>query len=73
MCANAPSNREQSRMLRFGSFDFDTPMCRIPFGFVGTDGGVQLFSRTSTARSSKMLFRQSWAVLCSWSVIQIVP
>ena len=71
-CANAPPNAEQRRMLRFRSFDVDTPKCRILFGFVGTDGGVQLFSRTSTTRSSKMLFRPLWAVLCSWSGILIV-
>ena len=73
MCANAPSNREQRRMLRFGSFDVDTPKCRVLFGFAGTDGGVQLFSRTSTTRSSKMLPRPSWAVLCSWSGIETIP
>ena len=64
-CANAPLNREQRRMLRFGSFDVDTPKCRILFGFTGTDGGVQLFSKTSTTRSLKMLPRPLWAVLCS--------
>ena len=72
-CANAPSNREQRRMLRFSSFDVDTPKCRILFGIAGTDGGVQLFSRTSTNRSSKMLPRPSWAVPCSWSGIETVP
>ena len=72
-CANAPSNPEQSCMLRFGSSDVDSPKCQILFGFVDTDGGVQLFSRTSATRSSKMLFRPTWAVLCSWSVIEIVP
>ena len=65
-CANAPSNCEQSRMFRFGSFNVDTPKCQILFGFVNTDGGVQLFSRTSATRSSKVLFRPTWAVLCSW-------
>ena len=72
-CQNAPSNREQRRMLRFGSFDIDTPKCRILFGFVGTDGGVQLFLRTSTTRSSRMLYSPWWAVLCSWSGIETVP
>ena len=64
-CANAPWNREQRRMLRFRSFDVDAPKHPILFGFVGTDGGVQLFLRTSITRSSKMLSRPSWAVLCS--------
>ena len=73
MCANAPSNREQRRMLRFGSFDVDTPKCRILFGFTGTDGGVQLFSRTSTTRSPMMLPRPLWAVRCSWCGIETVP
>ena len=72
-CANAPLNRDQRRMLRFSSFDVDTPKCRILFGFVGTDFGVQLFSRTSTSRSSKMPCRPSWAVLCSLSGIETVP
>ena len=72
-CANAPSNREQSRMFRFGSFGVDTPKCRILFWFVCTDCGVQLVSRTSAMRSSKMLSRPTWAVLCSWSVMEIVP
>ena len=40
-------------MLRFGSFDVDTRKCLILLAFVGTDGGVQLFSRTSTTRSSR--------------------
>ena len=60
-------------MFRFGSLNVDTPKCRILFGFVDTDGGVQLFSRTSATESSKMLFRPTWAVLRSWSVIEIVP
>ena len=73
MGANAPSNREQSRMFRFSSLDIDTPTCSILFGFVNTDGGVQLFWRTSATRSSNKLFRPTWAVLCSWGVIEIVP
>ena len=60
-------------MLTFSSFDVDTHDCQILFGFVGTDGAVQLFSKTSTTRSWKMLFRPSWAVLCSWSGIETVP
>ena len=60
-------------MLRFGSLDVDTSKCRILFGFVGTDGGVQLFSRSSTTRSLKMLPRPLWAVPCSWSRIEAVP
>ena len=60
-------------MLRLCSFDVDTPKCQNLFRFVGTHGGVQLFSRTSATRSSKMLFRPTWAVLCSCSVIEIVP
>ena len=56
----------------FGSFDVDTPKCRILFGFVDTDGGVQLFWRTSATRSSKMLFSPTWGILCSWSVIEII-
>ena len=68
-CANAPSNRDQRRMLSCGAFGVDTPKCRILFGFVGTDGGVHLISRTITTRSWKMLFRPSWAVLGSWSGI----
>ena len=59
-------------MFRFSSFDVDAPTCRIFFGFVDTDGGVQLFSRTSATKSSKMLFNPTWAVLCSWSVLKIV-
>ena len=58
-CANAPSNREQRRMLRFGSFDSDTSKRRILFGFIGAGGGVQLFSRTSATRSSELFSRPS--------------
>ena len=36
-------------------------------------GAVQLLSRTSATRSSKMPLRPTRAVLCFWSVIQIVP
>ena len=36
----SPSNRERSRMFRFGSFDVDTPKCQILFRFDDTDGGV---------------------------------
>ena len=68
-CANAPSNREQRGMLRFGSFDIDTSKCRILFGFIGAGGGVQLFSRTSATRSSELFSRPLWAFLCSWSGI----
>ena len=71
--ANAPLNHDQRRMLRFGSFDPDGRKCRIRFAFVGTDVGVQVFSRTPTTRSSKMIFRPSWDVLCSWSRIETVP
>ena len=60
-------------MFRFDSLDIDTPKCRIVFRFVGTDGAVQLFSMTSNTRSWEMLFRPSWADLCSLSVIKIVP
>ena len=56
-CANAPSNREQRRMLRFGSFDIDTSKCRILLGFMGAVGGVQLFLRTSATRSSVLFSR----------------
>ena len=56
-----------------GSFDVDTPKCRNLFRFVRTDGKVHLFPRMSTTRSSKMLFRPSWAVVCSWNGIEIVP
>ena len=56
-CANAPSNREQRRMLRFGSFNIDTSKCRIRSGFIGPGGGVQLFSRTSATRSSELFSR----------------
>ena len=56
-CANAPSNREQRRMLRFSSFDSDTSKRRILFGFIGASGGVQLFSRTSATRSSELFSR----------------
>ena len=72
-CADALLNREQRRMLRFGSFGVDTPKCRILFRFTGTDGGVQLFSRTSTTRSSQMPPRPLWAFLWSLSGIEIVP
>ena len=71
-CANAPSNREQTRMLTFGSFHDDTPKCRILSGFVDAEGKVQLFSTTSASRSLNMLFRPTWAVLCSWRVTDIV-
>ena len=71
--ANAPSNREQRRMLRFGSLDVDTPKCRILFGLIGTDGGVQLLSRTSTTRSLQMSPRLLWASLCFWTGIETVP
>ena len=56
-CANAPSNREQRRMLRFSSLDSDTSKRRILFGFIGAGGGVQLFSRTSATRSSELFSR----------------
>ena len=56
-CANAPSNREQIRMLRFGSFDSDTSKCRILFEFMGAGGGVQLFWRMSATRSAELFSR----------------
>ena len=56
-CAIAPSNREQRRMRMLCSFDVDTSKCRIPFGFIGAGGGVQLFLRTSASRSSEMFSR----------------
>ena len=58
-------------MFGFGSLDVDTLKCRSFFGFVGTDGGVQLFSRTSATRSSKVLLRPLRVVTYSWSVIEI--
>ena len=44
----APSNGEQSRMFGFRPLDADTHKFVTFFGFVGTDGGVKLFSRKSS-------------------------
>ena len=59
-------------MFEFGSLDVDTPKCPILFGFVDTDGGMQLFSRMPASRSSKMLLRPSWAAAYAWDVNEIV-
>ena len=60
-------------MLSLGSFDVDTPKCRILLRFIGADGGVQLFSRTSTTRPLQMSSRPFLAFLCFWSGIKTVP